>query len=283
LHKAHRRGIRPGDSRRIVGHAGTKLDATSLGCRMNRFRSLPRFIAFLCATGFLSGNAARAQVPAFAPASHFSPAKGEQTAVFAGGCFWGVDAVFKHVKGVSAVVSGYSGGGAATAHYAVVSTGTTGHAESVQITYDPSQISYSDLLRVFFSVAHDPTQLNRQGPDVGSQYRSAIFYANGDQRATAQAYIAQLGRAHGGVVARRQCETLEQPRFEAWRLRARQLDGPRSRPQHNQRLEPGDVVEEPAARREHPERMTLEFGGQRPAIALEHGVQLRREPVERGA
>src|SRR5207244_1278272 len=129
-------------------------------------------------------------------ASNLSPAKGEQTAVLAGGCFWGVDAVFKHVKGVSAVVSGYSGGGAATAHYAVVSTGTTGHAESVQITYDPSQISYSDLLRVFFSVAHDPTQLNRQGPDVGSQYRSAIFYANGDQRATAQAYIAQLGSAH---------------------------------------------------------------------------------------
>ena len=163
---------------------------------MNRFRSLPRFIALLCTTGFLSGNAARAQVPAFAPASNLSPAKGEQTAVLAGGCFWGVDAVFKHVKGVSAVVSGYSGGGAATAHYAVVSTGTTGHAESVQITYDPSQISYSDLLRVFFSVAHDPTQLNRQGPDVGSQYRSAIFYANGDQRATAQAYIAQLGSAH---------------------------------------------------------------------------------------
>ena len=138
----------------------------------------------------------RAQRPGLVPASNLSPAKGEQTAVLAGGCFWGVDAVFKHVKGVSAVVSGYSGGGAATAHYAVVSTGTTGHAESVQITYDPSQISYSDLLRVFFSVAHDPTQLNRQGPDVGSQYRSAIFYANGDQRATAQAYIAQLGSAH---------------------------------------------------------------------------------------
>jgi len=100
------------------------------------------------------------------------------TAVFAGGCFWGVDAVFKHVKGVSKVVSGYAGGGADTANYETVSTGTTGHAESVQITYDPSQVSYDDLLEVFFYVAHDPTELNRQGPDSGTQYRSSIFYAN---------------------------------------------------------------------------------------------------------
>lgn len=162
---------------------------------MSRFANPTLVVAFACLGGVLSFRAAQAQIPAFAPASHGSPAKGAQTAVFAGGCFWGVDAVFKHVKGVSAVVSGYSGGGAATAQYEVVSTGTTGHAESVQITYDPAQISYSDLLRVFFSVAHDPTELNRQGPDVGSQYRSVIFYANADQKETAQAYIAQLNSA----------------------------------------------------------------------------------------
>src|SRR3989454_5770335 len=101
--------------------------------------------------------------------------KTEQTAVFAGGCFWGVEAVFEHVKGVKDVVSGYSGGAAETAQYDRVSSDTTGHAESVRITYDPSQISYGQLLKVFFSVAHDPTELNRQGPDVGTQYRSAIF------------------------------------------------------------------------------------------------------------
>jgi peptide-methionine (S)-S-oxide reductase len=145
--------------------------------------------------GLLAVSTAQAQIPAFAAAPRGTPAKGEQIAVLAGGCFWGVDAVFKHVKGVSSVVSGYSGGGAATARYQIVSTGATGHAESVRITYDPSLISYSELLRVFFSVAHDPTQLNRQGPDVGSQYRSAIFYANEAQKQTAQAYIDQLSKA----------------------------------------------------------------------------------------
>jgi peptide-methionine (S)-S-oxide reductase len=114
------------------------------------------------------------------------------TAVFSGGCFWGVDAVFKHVKGVSKVVSGYSGGAANTANYETVSTGTTGHAESVQVTYDPSQVSYDDLLKVFFFVAHDPTELNRQGPDSGTQYRSSIFYANDEQKKLARDYIAQL-------------------------------------------------------------------------------------------
>jgi peptide-methionine (S)-S-oxide reductase len=114
------------------------------------------------------------------------------TAVFAGGCFWGVDAVFKHVKGVTKVVSGYAGGGADTAHYETVSTGTTGHAESVQVTYDPSQVSYDELLKVFFFVAHDPTELNRQGPDSGTQYRSSIFYANDAQKKLAEDYIAQL-------------------------------------------------------------------------------------------
>ncbi|MGB5082352.1 MAG: peptide-methionine (S)-S-oxide reductase MsrA [Burkholderiales bacterium] len=122
-------------------------------------------------------------------------AKGSETAVLAGGCFWGVEAVFEHVKGVTQVVSGYSGGTKETADYEKVSSGTTGHAESVQITYDPSRITYGQLLKVYFSVAHDATELNRQGPDVGTQYRSAIFYVNDEQERVAQAYIAQLQAA----------------------------------------------------------------------------------------
>ena len=118
-----------------------------------------------------------------------------QTAVLAGGCFWGMQAVFEHVKGVRGVLAGYSGGQAATAHYYVVGTGKTGHAEAVQITFDPREVSYGEILRVFFSVAHDPTQLDRQGPDVGSQYRSVIFYANEAQRRMALAYISQLDRS----------------------------------------------------------------------------------------
>jgi peptide-methionine (S)-S-oxide reductase len=117
---------------------------------------------------------------------------GQETAVFAGGCFWGVQAVFEHVKGVTKATAGYSGGTATTAEYSTVSTGSTGHAEAVQIIYDPSQITYGQLLRVFFSVAHDPTQLNRQGPDHGTQYRSAIFYNSDEQKRIAEAYIAQL-------------------------------------------------------------------------------------------
>jgi len=138
---------------------------------------------------------AHAQIPQFAGNPRVPQTNGEQTAVFAGGCFWGVDAVFKHVKGVTRVASGYSGGSAATAQYEIVSTGTTGHAESVEVTFDPSKVRYADLLRVFFSVAHDPTELNRQGPDEGSQYRSAIFFANDQQRKTALEYIAQLNKA----------------------------------------------------------------------------------------
>jgi peptide-methionine (S)-S-oxide reductase len=117
------------------------------------------------------------------------------TAVLAGGCFWGVDAVFKHTKGVSEVVSGYAGGSKVTAHYEIVSTGLTGHAEAVKVTYDPSQISYGKLLLIYFGVAHDPTQLNRQGPDVGKQYRSAIFYATEEQKRVAETYIRQLNAA----------------------------------------------------------------------------------------
>lgn len=119
----------------------------------------------------------------------------EQTAVFAGGCFWGADAVFKHVKGVVHVESGYAGGAADKASYNAVSSGGTGHAESVRIRFDPAQISYRQLLDVFFGVAHDPTQLNRQGPDVGSQYRSAIFFTSTEQQAAAQEVIARLTAA----------------------------------------------------------------------------------------
>ena len=115
-----------------------------------------------------------------------------QTAVLSGGCFWGVQGVFEHVRGVRRVVSGYAGGAKVTADYGNVSTGSTGHAESVQISFDPAQISYGEILRVFFSVAHDPTQLNRQGPDVGTSYRSAIFYVNDEQKRIASAYIAEL-------------------------------------------------------------------------------------------
>jgi peptide-methionine (S)-S-oxide reductase len=118
-----------------------------------------------------------------------------QTAVFSGGCFWGVDAVFKHVKGVSKVVSGYTGGDAATAHYEMVGEGNTGHAESVQVTFDPAVVTYATLLKVFFSVAHDPTELNHQGPDDGPQYRSAIWFANAEQQAAAHKAIADLTAA----------------------------------------------------------------------------------------
>ena len=133
-------------------------------------------------------------IPSPAVDEHGGPA-GDRFAVFAGGCFWGVDAVFKHTKGVKSVASGYAGGDAATAHYNIVSGGRTGHAESVEVVYDPSQTSYGQLLQIFFSVAHDPTQLNRQGPDVGTQYRSVIFFASSEQQHIAQAYIEQLNKA----------------------------------------------------------------------------------------
>jgi len=127
-----------------------------------------------------------------APARAATPPPGSRIAVLAGGCFWGMEDVFENLKGVSNVVAGFSGGSAATAQYETVSTGTTGHAESVEITYDPKRISYGQLLAVFFTVAHDPTELNRQGPDSGTQYRSAVFYADEDQRRQAQAYVRQL-------------------------------------------------------------------------------------------
>ena len=121
--------------------------------------------------------------------------KNEQVAVFAGGCFWGVEAVFERVKGVLRATSGYAGGSATSPSYEQVSTGNTGHAESVQVVFDPTQISYGKLMQIFFSVAHDPTQLNRQGPDHGTQYRSAIFYTSDEQKREAEAYVAQLTKA----------------------------------------------------------------------------------------
>ena len=146
-----------------------------------------------CSAGFASSKPvalpdAKLDVPATA-------AKGDQIAVFAGGCFWGVEAVFDHVKGVKQAISGYSGGDANTAQYETVSTGRTGHAESVKVIYDPTKVSYGQLLKVYFSVAHDPTQLNRQSPDSGTQYRSEIYTTNAAQQNVAKAYIAQLGAA----------------------------------------------------------------------------------------
>jgi peptide-methionine (S)-S-oxide reductase len=160
-------------------------------------RSLTRLLPNLILSATIACHASSSAVKLPNPAADepLSKSKGAQTVVLSGGCFWGIQAVFEHVKGVSSVTAGYSGGSASTAQYETVSTGRTGHAESVRIVYDPSQVSYGQLLKVFFSVAHDPTELNRQGPDEGTQYRSAIFYANDDQRRIAQAYIDQLNRA----------------------------------------------------------------------------------------
>jgi peptide-methionine (S)-S-oxide reductase len=142
----------------------------------------------------LSGATRVVSVPS--PALDIPSTAKTETAVFAGGCFWGIQAVFQHMKGVQSAVSGYSGGFIDRPGYEQVSTGTTGHAESVKVTFDPSQVSYATLLKVFFSVAHDPTQLNRQGPDVGTQYRSSIFYMTAEQKQEADAYIKQMTDAH---------------------------------------------------------------------------------------
>jgi peptide-methionine (S)-S-oxide reductase len=139
--------------------------------------------------------ATKTPVPDAANDEALAQSPGKQTAVFAGGCFWGTQSVFERVKGVINTTVGYAGGSASTATYDQVTTETTGHAESVKVVYDPSKITYGQLLRIFFSVAHDPTQLNRQGPDVGTSYRSVIFYSNNDQKRIAQAYIAQLNAA----------------------------------------------------------------------------------------
>jgi peptide-methionine (S)-S-oxide reductase len=166
---------------------------------MTRQSLLPSMAALVLGTALSVGcSASRAEtaiVPAFAGVIGAPSGESPALAVFAGGCFWGVDAVFKHVKGVAKVVSGYAGGAAATADYETVSGGSTGHAESVQITFDPRVVSYAQLLQIFFSVAHNPTQLNRQGPDSGSQYRSAVFFVSDAQKLIAHTYIEQLNNA----------------------------------------------------------------------------------------
>jgi peptide-methionine (S)-S-oxide reductase len=161
-----------------------------------------RALSFLFTSAFAiflvacSAKAApKTPIPAASTDTALTKTPGKQTAVFAGGCFWGTQAVFERVKGVLNTTVGYAGGSASTATYDQVTTETTGHAESVEVIYDPSQITYGQLLRIFFSVAHDPTQLNRQGPDVGTSYRSAIFYSNDEQKRIATAYIAQLDAA----------------------------------------------------------------------------------------
>jgi peptide-methionine (S)-S-oxide reductase len=150
------------------------------------------------ALGFLMSAASADDLDRKIPAAALDPANAatSETAVLAGGCFWGQQGVFEHVKGVTKVAAGYSGGTRQTANYPLVTTETTGHAESVQITFDPKQISYGKILQIYFSVAHDPTELNRQGPDQGSSYRSEIFAATPEQEKTAHAYVAQLGTGH---------------------------------------------------------------------------------------
>jgi len=169
----------------------------------NRSFSPRRFVQALLVVPLVGValNSGRAAEPAavIPPPTVDAPAPagaGLQTIVLAGGCFWGVQAVFQHTKGVTAAVSGYAGGEKQTAHYEMVGSGRTGHAESVEVTFDPRQISLGKIMQVYFSVVHNPTELNRQGPDVGTQYRSAIFYANDEQKRIANAYVAELGKAH---------------------------------------------------------------------------------------
>jgi peptide-methionine (S)-S-oxide reductase len=152
---------------------------------------LAALFTFVCAVACTAASAAPA-IPDPAVDAPRAAAPTPQTAVFAGGCFWGIQAVFEHVKGVISATSGFSGGAVKNPSYEVVSSGITGHAETVKIVYDASQVTYGQLLKVFFSVAHDPTELNRQGPDVGTQYRSVIFYTDDEQKRVAEAYIAQL-------------------------------------------------------------------------------------------
>ena len=174
----------------------------------------PAVLSLLAATAALTlafampSRAAEEAVVIPAPATDVAPASGIQTAVIAGGCFWGVQGVYQHLRGVTSAVSGYAGGEKDTAEYEHVGSGRTGHAESVQVTYDPREITYGRLLQIYFSVVHDPTELNRQGPDVGPQYRSTIFPTTADQARIARAYIAQLNDAH---VFRRPIATTIEP------------------------------------------------------------------------
>jgi peptide-methionine (S)-S-oxide reductase len=160
----------------------------------NHPTTLLLILGFMAIRGAIAAET-MVEVPAWQGIAKEAPAATTQTALLAGGCFWGVQAVFQHLKGVTRAVSGYAGGEAATAEYELVGSGQTGHAETVQVTFDPRVVSYAHLLQVYFSVAHDPTQLNRQGPDRGTQYRSAVFPVDGEQARIARDYIAQLNRA----------------------------------------------------------------------------------------
>ncbi|APR51675.1 peptide-methionine (S)-S-oxide reductase [Sphingomonas koreensis] len=194
-------------------------------------------LAGLASLGFMSAAglvppipSAKAEKAVAIPPSTIdvAPAAGDQVAVLAGGCFWGVEAVFEQVKGVRAVTSGYAGGTKATATYQQVSTERTGHAEAVRIVYDPRRVSYATLLRIYFAVAHDPTQLNRQGPDTGPSYRSAIFPQNPGQARVARAYIDQLGKA--GIYGKPIVTTVEQGQF--YLAEAQHQDFARRNPNH---------------------------------------------------
>jgi peptide-methionine (S)-S-oxide reductase len=159
-------------------------------------KTFPLLVALLLTIGCgANADTLNRGIPAASLDTAAAEAKGQEVAVLAGGCFWGLQGMFQHVKGVSRVVAGYAGGDKSTAHYEMVGTETTGHAESVEITFDPKQISYGQLLRLYFSVAHDPTQLNRQGPDSGPSYRSEIFFTSPAQEKIARAYVAQLTAA----------------------------------------------------------------------------------------
>jgi peptide-methionine (S)-S-oxide reductase len=175
-----------------------KIERENLMVKISASLALALLVALVVGTVLHTSVVAGEKVQALpkpAVDESLASAPGQETAVVAGGCFWGIQAVFQHVKGVISATSGYSGGAKNTAEYEIVSTGTTNHAESVKIVFDPSKVTYGQLLQVFFSVAHDPTQLNRQGPDDGTQYRSVIFYGNDEQKKIAQAYIAQLEQA----------------------------------------------------------------------------------------
>jgi peptide-methionine (S)-S-oxide reductase len=181
-----------------IENSGPQAVARPLAWSRRPLLALAALVAGACVWHAMPSFAAEAPVVIPAPAVDATPKSGakSETAVIAGGCFWGVQGVFQHVQGVVSAVSGYAGGAADTAKYEVVSSGSTGHAEAVRVVYDPKKISYGKLLQIYFSVAHNPTELNRQGPDTGTQYRSTIFPANAEQTRVAQAYIAQLNAAN---------------------------------------------------------------------------------------
>ena len=213
-----------------------------------------RILSLALLAGALSVNACGSEEAVKIPAPAFDqrrPAPGNlQTAVVAGGCFWGVQGVYQHLKGVKSVLSGYAGGDGSSADYESVSAGDSGHAESVQIVYDPAQVTYGQILQVFFSVAHDPTQLNRQGPDTGTQYRSAIFYTSDKQKKIAESYIAQLDKAGAYPQphrhARRPVETFLRSRGLSPGLPAQSPDESLHR---HQRSSEGAQLSEPCCRR----------------------------------